>query len=104
MEAQEDKKNNDARGSWSGILAPDRLALVLVPALVFVGCGLAGFGESAGEVLSTLGSDAVATMPDPPTGVGGSGISATQFWATWGATLAMHEGRKLIRLFMKNKF
>jgi len=92
---------NHKQGSWSALLRIDRLALIIVPVLVFVGCGLAGFGDSAGEVLSTIGIDAVGTMPDPSRVGQPGGITPTQFWATWGATLAMHEGRKLIRLFMK---
>jgi len=77
------------------------LALVLIPLGVAAGCGIAGFGETAPEVLETLGSDLVTTMPNPK---GSDGMSTGAFWTTWGVTLLVHEGRKLVRwIFDKEK-
>ena len=36
-----DPNENHVRGTWSALLSLDKLALVAVPVLVFVGCGLA---------------------------------------------------------------
>ncbi len=66
---------------------------MLAALVVFYTSGCASMSEMA----TALASDAIATMPDPSTVNAPCGITATQFWSTWGATLLIHEGRKLFR-------
>lgn len=68
----------------------------IVAVSVFMGCGF----------IEQMGADMVETMPNPAT-IGQDpatgGISATQFWTTWGASMALHEVRKMFRWFKTRK-
>jgi len=67
----------------------DRVLIVTVCALAFVGCdGAQHILESA--IGSAPSNEEIQAAKD-------SGISPAQFWGTWGATFVMHEARKWIR-------